>query len=286
MAGSMVVMSDLHLGASPGAFDGFNEDQQAVLEGLLAAACSDGPLGTAAEVELVLNGARQIALLCLLDPAVVIETARLSIQMLARPREPLAGLDPAYECAPARLFEQVMLDLVNLQRDMRARKRDWSPQESESSQRARLLAIEEYAMLRASLGLPLAEAVAAVCTPATYTMGEDVARGLQAVLARDASLRYAIAGHTHIARIDSVNAGTQRYLNTGSWTTRLALPAPGEVNSALIKWLQQPEDTQHIPLRDMTQLVFALVNSLPDGSSSASLCAWEGGRGGSYRVLA
>jgi hypothetical protein len=114
---------------------------------------------------------------------------------------------------------------------------------------------------------------------------ERVFRFDQLILANDASLRYAIAGHTHMARIDPVSNGRQTYLITGSWTSRLSLPAPGEVNNELLRWLKSPDD-EHIPLRDVTRLVFALVNSMPEGSSSASLCAWEGGSRGSYRVLA
>jgi UDP-2,3-diacylglucosamine pyrophosphatase LpxH len=236
-------------------------------------------------LEPSMNSARQIALLCLLNPSTVVETARLTMQMLSQPREALARLALGEERIPARLFEQAMLDFADFQRDMRARKRDWSaPVESEAAKpdQTRLM---EYLMLRESLSLPWLEAVAAICTPETYMMGEDVAHGMHAVLAREPDLRYAIAGHTHMTRIDLVNNGTQSYLNTGSWTSRIALPAPGEVNNALVEWLKHPEN-EHIPLRDVTQLVFALVNSTPAGSSSASLCAWEGESGSGYRILA
>ena len=70
-----------------------------------------------------------------------------------------------------------------------------------------------------------------------------------------------------------------------------SLPAPGEVNAALVEWLRRP-DWKHVPLRDVTQFVFALVNesvqaeSQQGQASSASLCVWESGTKGSYRVLA
>jgi len=105
------------------------------------------------------------------------------------------------------------------------------------------------------------------------------------VLKQDPTLRYAIAGHTHMVRIDSVNNGTQSYLNTASWTARLAMPAPGEITTALIEWLRHP-NWEKVPLRDVTQFIFAMVNSTASGASSASLCVWEGGLKGSYRVLA
>ena len=69
------------------------------------------------------------------------------------------------------------------------------------------------------------------------------------------------------------------------------LIAIGEVNAALVEWLRRP-DWKHDPLRDVTQFVFALVNEHIQGesqqgrASSASLCVWEGGTKGSYRVLA
>jgi len=108
------------------------------------------------------------------------------------------------------------------------------------------------------------------------------------VLRSDPTLRYAIAGHTHMLRIDPIKSEAreqQVYLNTASWTTRVALPAPGEITAEVAAWLRQPDWT-NIPLRDVTQLIFAMVNAAAGGPSSASLCLWEGGKNGHYRVLA
>ena len=100
-----------------------------------------------------------------------------------------------------------------------------------------------------------------------------------------------------MVRIDPMENGVQTYLNTASWTTRLALPAPGEITYDLIEWLRQP-DWKAIPLRDVTALIFAMITTSSDGetvettettdppASSASLCVWEGGVKGRYRVLA
>ena len=52
----------------------------------------------------------------------------------------------------------------------------------------------------------------------------------------------------------------------------------------LITWLRQP-DWNAIPLRDMTHLAFAFISAEEGAPSGASLCAWEGGAKGSYRVL-
>ena len=138
--------------------------------------------------------------------------------------------------------------------------------------------------LRADLSLPLAEAVASVCTPVVYQMGEAVAQGMQAVLQRDPHLRYAIAGHTHMLRHDTRDF--QEYFNTASWTRRFA--QPDTMTSELLAWLRTP-DWDAIPLRDVTRLVFVLLTTTEYGPTRASLCAWpyDGPAGrGSYRVLA
>ena len=115
-------------------------------------------------------------------------------------------------------------------------------------------------------------------------MGESVAHGMQNVLRSDPTLRYAIAGHTHMMRRDPVNNGSQVYLNTASWTKRQAVPTSDEITPALVEWLREPGG-QADPLHDVTQAVFALVRADDGGSSDASLYTWEGGEQGYYRVL-
>lgn len=232
-----------------------------------------------------MNSMRQIALLCLLDPKIIMETAKLTVDLFSEPRKALAGLAPGEERIPARLFERAIVDFAALQQEMSSRMPDWVEHGHLDNQQAQATTMIEFDMLREALTLPLVEAVAAICTPTTYEMGEGVATGMQAVLKRDPTLRYAIAGHTHMVCIDSVNNGTQSYLNTGSWTARLAMPAPGEITPVLIEWLRHP-DWENVPLPDTTQFIFAMINSTPGGASSASLCAWEGDTKGGYRVLA
>lgn len=235
-----------------------------------------------------MNSTRQIALLCLLDPAIVIETAHRTMSMLAEPRPPLPNLTPGEERIPAKLFEYAMIDFAVYQQDMVAHKMDWTAPEGHDNEQAVGNAMVEFSMLHEVLSLPVIEAVAAICTPATYQMGESVATGMHDVLKNDPTLRYAIAGHTHMVRIDPLSSetqSTQSYLNTASWTPRYALPAPGEITPELIEWLRTP-DWQHIPLQDVTQLIFAIINVPTNGPASASLCVWEGGSRGSYRVLA
>jgi UDP-2,3-diacylglucosamine pyrophosphatase LpxH len=232
-----------------------------------------------------MNSMRQIGLLCLLNPEIIVETAKLTTDLFSEPGEALAGLAPGEECIPSKLFEQAIIDFAALQQEMLSRKQDWVEPGNLDNQQAQTTTMIEFDMLREALKLPLVEAIAAICTPTTYEMGEGVATGMQAALKQDPILRYAFAGHTHMVRIDSISNGTQSYLNTASWTARLAMPAPGEITPALIEWFRHP-NWENVPLRDVTQFIFAVVNSTPGGASSASLCVWEGGLKGSYRVLA
>jgi UDP-2,3-diacylglucosamine pyrophosphatase LpxH len=230
------------------------------------------------------NITRQMALLCLLDPAIVIQTVQYIMKLLIQPREPLIQLTQNETVLPAKLFEQTMLEFAAFQQDMFTLNPGWiEPAETEDNQ-VQTNAIKEFASLREALSLPLKEAIAAIFVPTTYQMGESVAAGMHTVLRNDSTLRYAIAGHTHMIRSDAVNNSTQTYLNTASWTTRVALPASDEITSELVAWLRQP-DWQHIALQDVTQLVFALVDASSQGPSNATLCFWDGGINGHYHTF-
>jgi len=292
-----------------------------------------------------MNILRQIALLSLLDPELTIATAERLMGMLSYPRKALANLSPGDERIPARLFEHAMLDFLAFQQDVEARSPHWkasidrqadtlvagtmelidtparsSPlmplhedeanlQSGSANTESNEDTMMEFLTLRDALTLPSTEAIAAICTPVVYGMGEDVARGMQHVLNSDPALRYAIAGHSHMWRIDSIRSfqpadreavdavaslqaafqespqnGRQTYLNTGTWTTRVALPTPASVTPALIEWLRQP-DWRNVPLRDMTQFTFVMISTSRDGPSEVRLCAWEGDADIRYRVI-
>lgn len=231
-------------------------------------------------LEPSMSNTRQIALLCLLDPDLIIETAQRTMKMLSYPRLAHAHLTPEDRSQPVRLFEETVPDFMAFREDMVASKTDWV-QEDESTQISSEEMIE-FMLIRDALACSREEAVAVICSTTTDEMEESVTQGMQAVLGRDPSLRYAIAGHTHMARIQPQLQRSQIYLNTGSWTSRFASPVPDEVTPALVDWLQEPQ-WNTIPLRDVTQFVFALVTAEENGPAHASLCAWEG-KG--YRVLA
>jgi UDP-2,3-diacylglucosamine pyrophosphatase LpxH len=226
---------------------------------------------------------RQVALLCLLNPESVVETVQHVMAMFSYSRKPLAGLSPGEERIPVKLFVHAMADFAAFQQDMVAHAPDFT--EPLGQEAAQADAMMEFVQVREALSLPLVEAITAICTPLVYRMAESTARGMLHVLHSDSTLRYAIAGHTHMDRIDPVNNGSQVYLNTGSWTARYALPGPGEITPEVIEWLRRP-DWNAIPLRDLTRLVFAFIHAGEGSPSYASLCAWEGGVKGTYRVLA
>jgi UDP-2,3-diacylglucosamine pyrophosphatase LpxH len=231
--------------------------------------------------EPAMNLTPQMALLCILNPKIVVTTVRHVLEMLSYSRKPFAGLSLDEEHNPARLFEHAMLDLAAFQEDRVAHHQDFIEPLGETAQ---IDAMLEFARIREALSLPVVEAIKAIYSPAVYRMAESIARGMQNILHDDPSLRYAIAGHTHMHRVDSINDGSQVYLNTGTWTTRYAIPEPDKITPQLIAWLRRPAWNE-IPLRDMTQFIFAFILSNDDSPSNASLCAWEGGVNGTYRIL-
>jgi UDP-2,3-diacylglucosamine pyrophosphatase LpxH len=232
-----------------------------------------------------LNSVRQIALLCLLNPELVADVVKHTMQLLSYPRQPLENISLLDRRNPVRLFEEAIQDFSAFQSDMVAQKRDWTPIQEEPEQEISQADIAEFMLAHSVLSLTPVEAVAALCVPTTYAMGEEVAIGMHNVLSNDPTLRYAIAGHTHQLRFDPGSDERQTtYFNTSSWTNHLALPNSTEVTPELVSWLQAP-DWRNIPLRDITQFPFVLVTSSPNELSHASLCAWEGGIHGDYRIL-
>ena len=243
---------------------------------------------------------RQTALLCLLNPAVMGEAVQHVLELVDagaydQPRTGWLPLARGEERSPITLFEQAMMALLAFQQQVVARSPGWKePLGEEAALQAQAQAMMEVTMLRETVSRVdedegVTEAIATICTPTTAAMGDSVAAGMQTVLHSDPALRYALAGHTHTARLDRIEGGTaeqQVYLNTGSWLSRLALPAPGEVTPELVAWLREP-DRGHIPLREVPpQYIFALVSATTKEPSCASLCVWEGGSTGQYRVLA
>ncbi len=179
-----------------------------------------------------------------------------------------------------------MQDFAAFQTDMVAQKQDWTPitKQSTSISQADII---EFMTTREALNLPPVQSIAALFTPTPYQMSEDVALSMRNVLEGNPALRYAIAGHTHQTRFDSIPDSETRpqvYFNTGSWTTHLALPVSEDITPELVERLRTP-DWNVVPLRDSAQFVFVLVTSSDDEPTTANLCAWEDGAHCSYRIL-
>lgn len=234
----------------------------------------DPPIGTT----------RQIALLSLLDPALLVKTAQSTANMMSSPYSLPEGNE-----SPAQLFEQTMPAFVAFQQEMLEHFPDWqsveeafsSPEDREQSQ-AR--ALSEFFTLRLALEQSSEAALQAIFQPISTPVADDTTRGMHTILNTRPDLRVAVAGHTHVLRSDSFDAGKQIYLNTASWITRYAPPTPEQLTPEILAWLRQP-DMARFPFQDKSGCVFAWIRAQTGQPSTASLYSWEGGKDGSYKVL-
>jgi UDP-2,3-diacylglucosamine pyrophosphatase LpxH len=245
---------------------------------------------------------RQLALICLLDPVTVVEFIQRLQEMLemlgtgerTQVANKLLDRAPNPEEKPVSLFRQGIQLLIAFQREAAARSPRWKePVGNGVAFRARMqtligLVPLYLAVSRGSHAKDLTKAIRTICAPSA-TPRDSVAAGIHPILERDHSLQYALAGHTHKVRFDAFKsraAPQQVYLNTGSWLSRLALPRPEEVTAEAVAWLRQPT-REHVPMRDVPpRCAFAFIQATNGGSANASLCLWEGGSSGQYRVLA
>ncbi|MBX5458242.1 MAG: metallophosphoesterase [Thermogemmatispora sp.] len=250
-------------------------------------------------LEPSLSYPRQMALLSLFAPELLCEVVTNLVGLMSRPRQPLAGLRQGEEHLALRLFEEAMQDLAAFQRDMQRQKSDWQPVPGWDEQQATAAMLEEYTLLREAVAQAseptatertLLEAVARIFGRSTARRASPTGAGMQALLQREPGLRYALAGHTHAWLVEPLAESRQSYLNTGTWTRRLARPAPEEITPATLAWLRSPDwppTPTTSPLREVTQYTFALIRASNDGvQATASLCAWEARSQPAYRVLA
>jgi hypothetical protein len=121
-----------------------------------------------------MNLTPQVALLCLLNPEIVVTTIHHVMEMLSYPCKPLSGLSPGEERIPARLFEHAMIDFSAFQEDMVAHNSEFT---EPLGQAARVDAMLEFATIREAMSLPVVEAIKAICAPAVYRMAESTAGG-------------------------------------------------------------------------------------------------------------
>jgi UDP-2,3-diacylglucosamine pyrophosphatase LpxH len=232
---------------------------------------------------------RQIALLSLLAPELVVSTARATVRMMSYAYEALAHLAVGEEQQPAQLFSHAMPDFARFQADVQAHAQTWlrvSQQlytgEEREEMRSQELAV--FFRLYSALQGSADAALQAIFQPVGELGNDGTTRGLHRVLRTRPALHVAIAGHTHTLRQDHFNAGDHVYVNTASWTTRYRPPTPDELTPDTLAWLRDPTDVP-CPLQEHTAAIFALVSATDGHPSTAQLCAWEGGLEGQHRVL-
>jgi hypothetical protein len=163
---------------------------------------------------------RQLALICLLDPATVVEFIQHLQEILAsgarsQPARKLLDLVPNPEEKPATLFLQGLQLLIAFQREAAVRLPGWKEPLGKSAQlQARMRTLMEIVLLYQAVSSgrhakDQTRSVRKICAPSA-TPGDSVAAGIHSILKSDHSLGYALAGHTHKVRLDSFKSGMCR----------------------------------------------------------------------------
>src|SRR5207248_8155826 len=91
-----------------------------------------------------MNSTRQLALLCLLAPEMVVETTKHTLELLSQPRKALVNLAPGEEHIPVKLFEQAMIDFAAFHQDMREQKEGWVEPGGHDSDKVQADTMMEY----------------------------------------------------------------------------------------------------------------------------------------------
>jgi UDP-2,3-diacylglucosamine pyrophosphatase LpxH len=214
-----------------------------------------------------------LALACLYAPELVIAGAARSQTLY---RMPPAGvhhgdaLARIAEQGPAALFAAILPDVAALQAQVWREagvELDTAGGEAGAPYAAAVLeglADSELAALRAIFDVPNR------C--ATVVPALDAAAALD-MLARAATLRVALCGHTHEEGVYGValpGGGAGTFVNTGTWHERLALPEPEAVDARLATWLREPRAVP-APASSATALTYALLRARQGEPASVEL---------------
>src|SRR6266487_4136492 len=106
--------------------------------------------------EPAMNLTPQVALLCLLNPEIVITTVQHAMGMLSYSSKPFAGLALEEENHPVRLFELAMREFATFQEDLVVQHPDFIEPLGETT---RVDAMLELAAIREALSLPFIDAI-------------------------------------------------------------------------------------------------------------------------------
>lgn len=231
---------------------------------------------------------RQIALLSLFDPAIIIAAARQSAGMMSPPHQALQNLLPGDEQDALQVFSNLIPDFALFQENMFAQTQAWAELERrlytpEELAQEQIDTVKSFFTLHSALQESVESALAAIFQPIATPVDDSTTRGLHHLLHTHPALRVATAGHTHMLRHDLLSQGQQAYLNTATWIVRYAPPVPEELTPEVVTWLRHP-DQEQVPFANRTDAVFVWISGENGQPSTARLCAWEGGEQGHYRL--
>lgn len=217
-----------------------------------------------------------LATLCLYAPDLVIAGSRRSraLHEVPPPSAPsVAELERAASAGPAALFDAILPDIAALQAQVWRQAGiplDGAHAETDTAYIAAVregLAGDEQTALRAICAFPGRD------TPGLPDLDAAAAATM---LARDPVLRLGLCGHTHqegFYAVAHASAPKAAFVNTGTWFTRLALPAPDDIGRATMGWLRAPHAAPS-PLPPATAFTYAVLSAHPSAvNTSATLLA-------------
>jgi UDP-2,3-diacylglucosamine pyrophosphatase LpxH len=201
-----------------------------------------------------------LALLCLYAPELVVGGTQRARSLREHPAAlaPQAALAQGSEREPAALFRAALPEMAALRAEVWGRmgaSMDPSATEAAAAHIEAILAglaQGELPALRAIFGgdgatregLPALDAAAAA-----------------EMLGRDGTLRLALCGHTHaegMYTLPSRDGAGRAFLNTGTWYSRLAAPAPEAIDRQVAAWLRDPFSGP-CPLAPATEFTYAVL---------------------------
>lgn len=209
---------------------------------------------------------RQIALLSLLAPDLLLEATTRTRDLLTAPSEPLPAIPDDKRRDPLTLFSLALLTMqATLHEIFGAAATDTTQTQAlefEVVQLHHALEQERETALQIILGPHLHSNPQAPAATQTLLIGLPVTH-------------LALIGHTHVEG-RWARSQNQALLDTGTWSTRYAAPTVDEWNATLMAWFADPL-TEPYPGRDASRFTMAWIRSDSPVRSVAELVAWQDG---------